>query len=116
MLPKDTCMELAKRLTALRLHKGWTRELLANKADINVYTLKRFERSGQISLERLVSICQALEVHSDVERLFKPRHRVDVDHWQPILQPTRKRGKRSANVSDREITREATTDERITVE
>lgn len=95
MTPGQTCMDLAKRLTALRLHKAWTREMLAKIAHINVHTLKRFERSGQISLERLIAICQALDAHHDIERLFKPRHRVDIDNWQPLSQPLRKRGKRN---------------------
>lgn len=94
MLPADTCKELAKRLTAMRLQKTWTREMLAQFASINVHSLKRFERTGQISLERLVAICQALETHHEIERLFKPRHRVDIENWQPVLQYARKRGKR----------------------
>lgn len=94
MLPKELCVELAKRLTTIRLHKTWTRELLAKNAGINVHTLKRFERTGQISLERLIAIARALDNIQDVERLFKPRHRVDVENWQPVAQPQRKRGKR----------------------
>ncbi len=94
MLPKELCMELAKRLTAIRLQKTWTRELLAKNASINVHTLKRFERTGQISLERLIAIAQALDNTQEIERLFKPRHRVDVENWQPVSQPMRKRGKR----------------------
>ena len=94
MLPKDACLELAKRLTSLRLQKTWTREMLAQTASINIHSLKRFERTGQISLERLIAICQALNVHQEMERLFKPRQRVDIENWQPIMQSMRKRGKR----------------------
>lgn len=89
------CIELAKRLTALRLQKAWTREVLANHADINVHTLKRFERTGQISLDRLIAIANALDVQSEVERLFKPRQRIDIDNWTPISKPARKRGKKT---------------------
>lgn len=95
MPAKRICMELAKRLTAVRLQKAWTREVLAKNANINVHTLKRFERTGQISLERLIAICYALENHQEIERLFKPRQRIDVDNWQPASQPLRKRGKRN---------------------
>ena len=99
MLPKELCMELAKRLTAIRLQKTWTRETLAQQANINVHTLKRFERTGQISLERLVAIAQTLDSDQEIERLFKPRHRVDVENWQAITQqPIRKRGKRKSAV------------------
>src|SRR3990167_1701561 len=94
MLPADMCMELAKRLTAVRLQKAWTRDVLAKIADVNIHSLKRFERTGQISLARLVAVCHALDIHHEIERLFKPRHRVDVDNWEAVPQITRKRGKR----------------------
>ncbi len=92
--PKDLCIELAKRLTAIRLQKAWTRQTLAELSKINVHTLKRFERTGQISLERLIAISNALETNGEIERLFKPRQRVDIQNWQPIAEPQRKRGKR----------------------
>ena len=93
--PKEIARDIAKRVTALRLQKAWTREVLAEQSGVNVYTLKHFERTGQISLHRLIAISSALEVNTEVERLFKPRHRVDVDNWS-LLEPqtTRKRGRR----------------------
>lgn len=93
----NICKELAKRLTAMRLQKAWTRETLAINAQINVHSLKRFERTGQISLERLIAIATALEAHQEMERLFKPRHRIDVDNWQAVTLPSRKRGKRKSS-------------------
>ena len=103
MKPTETCKELAKRLTAVRLQKAWTRETLAKTANINVHSLKRFERTGQISLERLVAIAQALDAHQELERLFKPRHRVDVDNWQPETRTLRKRGKRNQSLDNTEV-------------
>lgn len=90
----ELCMELAKRLTAIRLQKAWTRETLAAKADVNVHTLKRFERTGQVSLDRLIAIAGALDVYAEIERLFKPRHRIDIQNWAAIAEPARKRGKK----------------------
>lgn len=86
--------EIAKRLTALRLQKNWSRKELAHRSTVNVYTLKHFERTGQISLERLVLISKALEVYQEVERLFKPRQRVDVSTWQVNDDVSRKRGRK----------------------
>ena len=91
---KELSRQIAKRLTNLRLHKTWTREMLAQQADINVYTLKHFERTGQISLERLLAICSALGVMHEFERLFKPRHRVNISEWKVNLGPLRQRGRR----------------------
>lgn len=92
--PQTLCIELAKRLTAIRLQKTWTREMLAQKANINIHTLKRFERTGQISFERLIAIANALEVHAEVERLFKPRQRIDIHQWSIVNEPIRKRGRK----------------------
>ena len=98
--PKDIAQDIAKRVTALRLQRAWTREVLAEHAGVNVYTLKHFERTGQISLHRLVSVAFALEMSSEIERLFKPRQRVDVNNWQLEPQTTRKRGRRRTAQSD----------------
>ena len=93
--PTDTCTQIAKRLTAIRLQKTWTRETLADNSGVNIHTLKRFERSGQISLERLVALCEALGLNGELERVFKPRQRVDIDNWQvDANQPLRQRGRR----------------------
>lgn len=91
---KELAQEIAKRLTAMRLQRAWTREDLAKRSGINIYTLKHFERTGQISLERLIAICEQLEVLPEFERAFKPRRRINVDDWQVPEQQLRKRGKR----------------------
>jgi transcriptional regulator with XRE-family HTH domain len=98
MTPSDIGRELAKRLTAVRLQKAWTREVLAKISGVNVHSLKRFERTGQVSLERLIAVSQALGLHAEIERLFKPRQRVDIENWGTVAQPARKRGKRNQTV------------------
>ena len=90
----EIAFEIAKRLKTLRLLRAWTREKLAKEADINVYTLKRFERTGQISFERLLAIASALDVLQECERLFKPRQRVNVDNWKLDTKPVRQRGRK----------------------
>ncbi|PHQ78539.1 MAG: transcriptional regulator [Coxiella sp. (in: Bacteria)] len=93
---KELAQEIAKRLTAMRLQRAWTREDLAKRSGINIYTLKHFERTGQISLERLIAICEQLEILNEFERTFKPRARISIDDWQipQQQQHIRKRGRR----------------------
>lgn len=93
---KELAQEIAKRLTAMRLQHAWTREDLAKRSGINIYTLKHFERTGQISLERLIALCEQLDILSDFERVFKPRARISIDDWQVPQQEQqlRKRGRR----------------------
>ena len=95
--PTEIAAEIAKRLMSKRLEKTWTREELARRADINIYTLKRFERTGQISLERLIAICKALGSFDELERVFKPRQRVDIAKWEVPDKPVRQRGRRKDN-------------------
>ena len=93
---KELAQEIAKRLTAMRLQHAWTREDLAQRSGINIYTLKHFERTGQISLERLIALCDQLDILSELERVFKPRARISIDDWQVPQQEQqlRKRGRR----------------------
>ena len=91
---KELAQEISKRLTAMRLQRAWTREDLAKRSGINIYTLKHFERTGQISLERLIALCTELEILPEFERAFKPRTRINVDDWQVPAQQMRKRGRR----------------------
>lgn len=91
----EIAIELAKRLKTLRLLRAWTREELAERSGVNIYSLKRFERTGQISLDRLLAIAQTLDVVQECERLFKPRQRINIDNWQFESQIIRQRGRKT---------------------
>jgi len=93
-ISEDIALHIAKRMTAARLQKTWTREELAKRSNVNVHTLKRFERTGQISLPRLVALCIALDMLEELVRAFKPRQRVNVDDWQVRTGQERQRGRR----------------------
>ena len=61
---------LAERLQSRRLELGWSRATLAARAAVAPETLRAFERTGQISLARLVRLAVALGVDDELERLF----------------------------------------------
>src|SRR3990167_3094570 len=86
--------EIAARVKALRLRRHWSREELAAYSHVNVYSLKRFERTGNISLERLLSLCAALNVLEDFDRILKPRERIDINQWAVSQRKIRQRGRR----------------------
>lgn len=92
--PPEIALHIAKRMTAQRLQRAWTRDELAKRANINVHTLKRFERTGQISLPRLIAVCEALDMLDDLIRAFKPRQRVSIKDWQVHEDKMRQRGRR----------------------
>ena len=64
---------IAGRLHARRLELGWSRETLGAHAAISPATLREFERTGQVSLRRLVRLADALGVRDELEVLFRPR-------------------------------------------
>ena len=95
IIPKEIALHIAKRMTAARLQRTWTRDELALRAKVNVHTLKRFERTGQISLPRLISLCHELDMLEELVRAFKPRQRIDVNDWQVQQEQARQRGRRA---------------------
>ena len=93
-IPENIALHIAKRMTAVRLQKTWTRDELAQRSDVNVHTLKRFERTGQISLPRLIALCNVLGLLDELTRAFKPRQRVNIDDWRVNEGRNRQRGRR----------------------
>lgn len=79
----ETPLELAQaiaqrakqRRTALRL----TQSELAQKAGLSLSTLRRFEQTGQISLEGLLRIAFALDSMEDFKALFAPQSWATMD-------------------------------------
>jgi transcriptional regulator with XRE-family HTH domain len=102
--PAQVMRELAHRVKFLRLNRQWTRQDLADAANINVYSLKRFERTGDISLARLLAICDVLGVLNDFDHILKSRERIKVDEWKMSTQVVRQRGRRrSVEINDTPI-------------
>lgn len=62
--------QIADRLRQRRLALGWSRRRLGERAAVSPETLRAFERTGQISLPRLVRLSVALGVDGELEQLF----------------------------------------------
>jgi transcriptional regulator with XRE-family HTH domain len=69
--PAQIGAELAARVRVLRLARGWSREELALRAGVAPETLKRFERTGQIALARLLSLAVVLDGVDAFDALFR---------------------------------------------
>ena len=61
---------VAAREKALRKRRGLTQAQLAQKAGVSLGSLRRFEQTGQTSLESLVALCFALGCKKDLDGLF----------------------------------------------
>ncbi len=90
--PGALCQKLAERVRTLRLERTWTREELARRAGVATATLKHFERTGQVALERLVRLAVALDAIEGFEGLLTARPSTLAELEQPMRR--RQRGRR----------------------
>jgi transcriptional regulator with XRE-family HTH domain len=70
--PSDVLGELASKHKTLRKQIGLTQSELARRSGVSLGSIKRFELSGQISLESLLKLAQILERLNDFDLIFKP--------------------------------------------
>lgn len=69
-LPLDILKSTAQKVAVLRKENGWTQLDLAEKSDVSYGSIKRFERSGQISFESLLKIVESLKRLSEFENIL----------------------------------------------
>lgn len=85
--------KLARRIRSRRLEKGWSQAEMAERAGIRPATYILFERTGKISLLRLIKLLDVLGVASQVD-LMATGEDYTTKTVEDILQPERRRGRR----------------------
>lgn len=91
--PEEIGRELAQRVRQLRLAQGWTQLEFARRAGIALSTLRVFERTGKISLERLVMLASTLHALEAFEALFQLPRATSLAEIE-ARHPKRQRGRR----------------------
>src|SRR5215211_5590856 len=99
--PTEVVAEIAERARELRIARGWTQQELAHRSDVALETLRRFERTGKIALERLVRIAVVLDAVGPLGELFAPPPAAtlaDLERAErrPVRARARRRGSRDA--------------------
>ena len=67
---KEINTEIAERMAQLRKRKKLSQKSLALRSGVSLGSVKRFEQTGEISLQSLTKIAIALEVEGELEELF----------------------------------------------
>ena len=62
--------DIADRMVKLRKRRKITQKALAAKSGVSLGSIKRFEQSGEISLQSLTKLAIALEVEGELDTLF----------------------------------------------
>ena len=71
--PEETARALAEKVRALRLEKQWKQSTLAERSGVSLASLRRFERTGLVSLQNLLRLIFALGRLDDFSELLLPR-------------------------------------------
>lgn len=101
--PADVALRLADRVRARRLARAWTQAELAERSGVALPTFKLFERTGQISLERLLRIAAALGALEEFGALFPLQAARSLDEIEAQAAGNRRRyGRRRTPPRDRE--------------
>lgn len=64
-------LQVAKRLSRIRKRRKFTQEQLSEMSGVSFGSIKRFERTGQISLLSLTKLAAALDCADEIRRLFE---------------------------------------------
>jgi transcriptional regulator with XRE-family HTH domain len=70
--PADSLREIANRHKVLRKQAGFSQSELAKRSGVSLGSLKRFETTGQISLESLLLLADVLNRLDDFDAILKP--------------------------------------------
>lgn len=68
--PQEINIEIANRIRAIRRRRKISQERLSEKSGVSLGSVKRFERSGDISLLSLSKIAIALGIEKEFQNLF----------------------------------------------
>lgn len=71
--PYDVNKKIASRMSRRRKEKKITQVQLAKYSDVSLGSIKRFERTGEISLSSLIKIAFALGCEDDFDGVLKKR-------------------------------------------
>lgn len=92
--PNDICGSVAERVKMRRLELNLTQNGLSARADVNIATYRKFERTGEISLRNLVKIALALNSIDEFQLLFGQKQYQSINDLLNNEATQRKRGKK----------------------
>ncbi len=68
--PSDIAVKLANRMRSVRKRRKITQKQLAARSNVSYATLRKFEKTGQISLESFIKLCMELGLTGELDNLF----------------------------------------------
>lgn len=92
--PLAMCKNIAQNAKQRRLEKNMTQEFVAQKSGVSYASLRKFEKTGEISLHSLVKIAIALDMFEELTSLFsQPQYSSMDELLTSKMQKNRKRAR-----------------------
>lgn len=66
----EMALNLATRFKKIRKVKKITQQDLSIRSNVSYGTIKRFETTGEISLNSLIKLCVALDLQNEITNMF----------------------------------------------
>jgi transcriptional regulator with XRE-family HTH domain len=90
----DVAAGLAKQVQQRRLALNWSQKTLSERSGVSFGVIKKFERTGKLSLESLLKIAAALDALEGFSQLFPAKPAESYLTLDDLLNDkTRKRGR-----------------------
>ena len=80
--PKEVMLILSKNIVALRKQKKMTQQELSERSGVAYASVRKFEKTGIISLESLLKMCETLNRLTDFETILIPN---DMDRKRKLF-------------------------------
>ncbi len=95
MTPSEVATHIAAQAQTKRLDLNWTQKTLSERSGVSLGVIKKFERTGKISLESLLKIALILSALDEFMALFQPIPPEKLLSIEQLLKDnTRKRGRK----------------------
>jgi len=94
MTPQEMALHIAKLAQTKRLAHNFSQKTLSERSGVSFGVIKKFERTGRISLESLLKIAMTLNAFDAFYELFKAASPEQLRSLDELLKDdTRKRGR-----------------------
>jgi transcriptional regulator with XRE-family HTH domain len=90
--PKEDLISIGKKFKEIRLSQRLMRKTLALRSGMSESSLKRFEVTGEISLDSLVKISNVLNVKSWISSILAEEHFESINDIVKSKKKIKKRG------------------------
>lgn len=91
MTPAEIAAHIAHQAKEKRLEQNLSQQSLAERSGVSLAVLKKFERTGKISLESLLKLALALGSLTDFIPLFRPKPPEAAQTLDELLKPKKMR-------------------------